>query len=567
MEKFRFYISSTIVTTEVEVFPIFKAEGSHKLEQGKSYYTFELSDDLHFTKAADITTIKLHSAPASRCVDIKIRIESLSKEVYVVIYNGVFQYSDCQINDSVCWIKVKVENDTPYKCFNDALDTEINTFYGAPVVTSEKMQGDALGQSCLITGLTWNWNFEGTGSPFINPPDPNECFINDNFGWYVVRNEVVQTGSNLSGGTFVFEYSVQTWVAREFITVSCGGTGSPVFPDGGGWAMIDDRCGTASDDADFSRSLPTAEDEKIEALGAYYYGRSFAEIIKYVVYAMGCDLTVKSDFFNINPLGDAPANIAYTFADAFLKYLTFHHKSDVKIQPAANNFADASTEQVWGIVPKDFFEDLEKMFNVQHKIVDGVLILEHYSFFTSTVTLDATAVVPQIKQYSQTGGTVKKETYNYAEEGATYAFKASPIEYPCGEDEEETRLTIFSADLTFIGDTANADEVSDEGFVLIANDNVSGTLHMTQANQPLSWKVLHENLFRHGRQSESGKLNGADVDFLSHIPYIEQETFPIRTCEGTFDPEGLITTFLGNGQVSEAKQNFLNGIIKLNLKF
>ena len=209
------------------------------------------------------------------------------------------------------------------------------------------------------------------------------------------------------------------------------------------------------------------------------------------------------------------------------------------------------------------------MFNVRYKIVDGVFILEHYSFFTTTVAIDATNVSPQVKEYGQSGASsTKSESYKYADELTTEAFIADPIGYDCGDDEDEIRLSLFSVDLVAIENDDNFDSISDEGFVLIANDNTEGVLNLTQANQPLSWKKLHENLFQHGRKFKSGTINGEQMDFLSHVPYIEQNEFPVKICcDETFDPNGLVKTFLGDGLIGEADRDFLKGTINLKLLF
>ena len=64
---------------------------------------------------------------------------------------------------------------------------------------------------------------------------------------------------------------------------------------------------------------------------------------------------------------------------------------------------------------------------------------------------------------------------------------------------------------------------------------------------------------------KSGKINGVEMDFLSHIPYINQTEFSFKNCcDSVFNPNDLITTYLGDGVVEEATVNFNHG--KINIK-
>ena len=124
--------------------------------------------------------------------------------------------------------------------------------------------------------------------------------------------------------------------------------------------------------------------------------------------------------------------------------------------------------------------------------------------------------------------------------------------------------------MEFIKNIDNASVIQDAGFVMMACKPApsGGEKILIDFNNPMSYPVLHENLFRHYRKFGEGNMNGVDTTFLSVEPLKRQPSFTIETCEGMdFDPSKYYTTDLGDGYVSEAKYNIAKDTIELSLNY
>jgi len=278
---------------------------------------------------------------------------------------------------------------------------------------------------------------------------------------------------------------------------------------------------------------------------------------------MDCTLTIKSDFFNINPVGDAPSNKAYTFAQENLHYLSVHQKSDIKRKTASNGSTSAS----WNIKVKDWFEDLYKLFFVLPTIEGDTLILEHYSFYQASLGLNLVGKNTPNKYNFSGNSNVGTERFFYLDEDSSTLFRSQPIEYDCGTEEKEHRLRLFSTDVLFIENELNSERVTDKGFVLCSNDFYNGGYVLKDSNLPLSWPELNENLHAFGRPYKSGKINGVQQVFESFEPYKKQEVFSTYICSTDFLPENLIQTEIGQGKVQVATYNIFTGKIELELAY
>lgn len=556
MDKVRIYIQSDIIPL-TQVRPVISGDFEFKKESGKLYYRHESKDKFKFDHPDDWAL--LQPQIADECGEVTVIIDKLCNGSYVRYWEGVFSIFDSTIHYDRCWLEVKPAPMDDYKCFEDALKEEQNIFSSGTTVTVTALGGTLEEQTCT------NVNFQADCNDYFaafNTPD-DSC-LSDPTKWCLKENKILVDGEEIEpyncDGSEEFFLEQQTTWHREVALGDCLTGDPPAF--GSGWQVLSDDCGTGGD-ITFWRCPPSTNGLVV---GDYTRGRTFEGVLNRVMTNMGCGLTVKSDFFNINPLGDAPSNAAYTYASDFLHNMTVHQKSDIK----RKNAQSGSTSAAWDIKTKDFFEDLQKIFNVWYIIDNGVLILEHYSFFTTNLGWDLTSEA--ITRQVDYGGNenVRSEKYYWSEENSSYSFRSQSIMYDCGTEDKEQRCALFSTDIAYTENPINEEKVSDEGLMLISNALYNGDLIINDNNDPLKWTNLQAALHPYARLYKSGKINNVQQDFISYLPYIKQEKFKTDYCCGqVFDPNDLITTNLTpdlqNGVVDTATHNVFTGRMELEL--
>ena len=338
-------------------------------------------------------------------------------------------------------------------------------------------------------------------------------------------------------------------------TCNAGVATPPTYASG--WNLITDDC--AGSGVSTWWRCPGSE----EMAGDYGNASTLGNFINTILTQMGCGLTVKSDFFDINTVGDAPANDAYAYAAANLQHITVHQKSDIKSKGDAD-----STAPSWVLKMNEWLNDLRRLFNVYYIIENGVLIIEHYTFFTSVLGLDISdRKTERLVDYAG-GNKVGSELFYYMDEDCSEDFAAKPILYDCGEEEKEQRCLLISTDLVYIENEDNAEKISDEGFVLIANERNGTDYIIMNNNEPLRWGNLLGNLHKEGRLYKSGTLNEVHQDFENWRPYISQKDVEAKKCNCTgFNANDKVKTDYGTGEISTAKYNVYTGKMKLDIKY
>lgn len=281
-------------------------------------------------------------------------------------------------------------------------------------------------------------------------------------------------------------------------------------------------------------------------------GKLFSSVLNYLIGELGCGLTVKSDFYNINPDATNPDNLAYTYSEQNFHHMTLHQKSDVK-RPDATNPATANA---YGIRTEDLLNDLKKLHNVDWRIQDNgtTFRIEHLSYFEASTGQDLSSVNIKEEYEFDKENSQRVEQFKFMDELASDYFRGSNIEYNCGEGVKDIKLSIISTDVVTIQNTASDQAISDKGFVLISNELQDGSYVIIDENKPQSWTDLHENLFRHGRAYPTGKINGVDMSFISSVYRKKAVPFTHELCcDDAFSEDDLITTELGDGQIITAE--------------
>ena len=138
-------------------------------------------------------------------------------------------------------------------------------------------------------------------------------------------------------------------------------------------------------------------------------------------------------------------------------------------------------------------------------------------------------------------------------------------------------LSDITTDLQYIidsmvsEDTENA--ISDNGWVLIANENRGGDLYIRfgasilspyqyfYPNMDFAWTALHITLFMHNRYLPTGTMNNALKTFYT-VRKNKQQTCSIVNCDTEFDPTEHLTTELGETYLGGLKAKIGKAIRK-----
>lgn len=540
MGKIKVYIESNLIPL-TEVTPVIAGDFEYSREKDAIYYKHEAKDVFKFEKK-DWDLLKPQIS--EECSEVTITVEKLCRGKYKYYWAGVFTIKGSTVNYDKCFIKVSPKALDTYKCLEDGLKEEQNIYSSGSVITVTSIGGTLEVVTCdqFIEQSMWG------GTPYSG------CLTNPS-NW-CMKSDTVET-LDADGTTYIDQTTV--W-HRELITVPCVGGVATAPPFGSGWSLVSDDC-SGSNTSTWWRCPPNNNGVVV---GDYTRGRTLGGVIDRILTNLNCGLTIKSDFFNLNAVGDAPNNSAYTYATNNLHNLTVHQKSDIK----RKNDSNGSTSAAWEIKAGDFFDDLRKIFNVYYEIIDGVLILEHYSYFTTSLGLDLTNA-SMTKEVNYGGNdNVKTEKRYWAEDISSYEFKATNLTYDCGEEELEIRCSLFTTDIVYTENEANESKISDEGFMLIANYDFNGNLIIIDNNDPLKWSNLLPSLHTYGRLYKSGKINGLQMDFDSWFPYIKQVPFKIDLCcNEVFEPQNLITTSLGDGAVTNAIHNVYTDKLEIELSY
>lgn len=533
-----------------EITPVHSGKYSYTRENGKINYTHLPEDKIRLRKA-DYQLLKIMAD--FECEEVMIYVERLCNGVWVDYWSGFFTWGNVVEDLDQCWVDVQPKENDSDKCFNDNAKEDIGLF-DLPIVATSQTAGTYETTSCRETF------YDGDPPPEEDPENYNNACLPDPDKWcfrsyqeeYLPRYDPVTD-------TDEDEWLVTTTWQRETAPGTCSGTVSepPAFGDPLEWELLSGGCEPGDDPPIFWRCPGVI-------VGPFTRGRLFNDVVERIVFEVCPDLIVKSDFFGINTVGDAPDNIAYDFAVNYLQKITMHQKSDVK----RRNNSNGALAKAWFLTAEDFFEDLRKMLNVFYQIKDGVFILEHVSFFTSVEGLDLSdAPKKRILQF-ETASIYKREKFYWMDREYTGPFESNDIYNDCGEGQTEITLSLFTNDADYVSNPSNDTRVTDEGFVLIANAEVSGSYYPINGNDPFKWLNLHANLHLHGRAYKSGTINNVPVNFLSYDRYKKMEKFKATVCcSDNFNPKDEPTVLGERATVKSATEDLVAGKIEFELLF
>lgn len=298
---------------------------------------------------------------------------------------------------------------------------------------------------------------------------------------------------------------------------------------------------------------------------------------------------VVSDFFEWNPPGDTSGYVAginyVTGLANQLTYITLQPMRSVLyglVTSGQDNYLQPSLDEV--LTWKNLEEIFREVFNAYWFIENGVVRIEHISWFNRVVAYDLTdsfyhkySVGKNIYSYDKIKAP-KFERFKWQQ--ALYLdFVGSEISYSgtCTTTEESQMVSnrgvgFIITDLQQI--VLNPNNFSRDGFALLCNNSSYILQHeegqisgISQPNGHLSWANLHYNYHRYDRVLLNGMMNLQQTIFLSARRFKKQNdvTFPFCCTDELNTLEDLITTLVGNGVIDSAEHDLKSDTLKVTL--
>lgn len=521
-------------------------------------------------RGADYTFFKA-LYDAGTCANITILIENYCGGAWSTEYQGRIIVSDGDYHLDRCEVTYSILPDDIYECIYRFLKTPVNfhnfgsrstvkTVYGTVEEITCTYNGAEFGSSVLRMFYKDCWS--GGTNEFNTgfTPDPTEA-------WRPITHN--QDFDTPTAGQLQL---VTTW-ARETITYP----GGP--PPGNGWINTTgdvwvrpvmygyierDEFSTSTVDGhpqyDFSATVADVDVDNGRPMN-YAFTQGF-----------GCEIdSVKSDFFGINTVGDAPANGAYDWAAAYAQTVIMFQKSDVvRASASANAVRNVMT---FG----DLLKALQEAFNVYWGISNNDLIIEHWSFFDGAngidlTTLDGGIYVQGNNEFSADGTIPGLEKFS-TQEAFNDDFLEKQIEYPqeCSDSDNIIEHTQALLCLDFGGLLDNSD-AGLKGFVLVSAADLGGDEYLIDntndtANGCMAWRVMFQALWADGRYGPDADSTAGAFTVNTVRKRKQQVPISFKYCcdNGEFDATQLIQSGLGWGQVKLAELDTERQTMKVTL--
>ena len=515
-----------------------------------------------------------------RCEEQTLTILKVCNGIEKVIFVGKISLNEAEFNLDKCQIVAKFSEDKTDKCIEDGKSVKVNLFqliYNRLTVKTKSFQGTIQTQNCFQnspSGVSSDY-WCGTGDPYEQ-------------NWTLVSyNENSPDG--------VHHFVSNTW-KREIVEIDCSETPDP------NWVLVEDNCGTTGKKK-FARGVTTfdcvmtsqPEDEN----GSYKYtmvckvlgyegrttsidnGMHFSEVMKEILKGACPNLTLKSDFFQINPDNVSAINYV-TGKKSTVNNIVIFQKSDVKRPTASGNASKLE------ITLEDMLEILLKMFNVKWRIEGNIFRLEHVSYYSKAVGTNVMS--NELKKYFegkriysyQSEKIPQKERFKFKEQqGADWNMEIvySGCVTNTKKNEVENIIDEAMTDVVFAMQNPSSDSkfVEDNGFVLVSTKKIGNEYFInsepstngSRLNNVFAWVQLFRDFHYYERPMKSGIVNGIKTNFISSIPTKKGDKFaiPLNVCQTDFNPDDFVLTALGQGIVSSAKYRFNDSFLELDLLY
>lgn len=547
--------------------------------EDKLSYEKKLSGKIVFVGEA-FQRLKQMENSIYRCDEQTLTILKVCNGIEKIIFVGKISLNEAEFNLDKCQIVAKFSEDKTDKCIDDGKSVKVNLFqliYNRLTVKTKSFQGTIQTQNCFQnspSGVSSDY-WCGTGDPYEQ-------------NWTLVSyNENSPDGVHFRGSN--------TW-KREIVEIDCSDTPDPE------WVLVEDNCGTTGKKK-FAKSVTLydcqSSFEPIDEFGAYsatmdckflgYDGGTteidngvhFTDVVTELVKKSCPNLTVKSDFFQINPTNISSINYV-TQKKSTTKDIIIFQKSDVKRPTSSGNASKLEIDL------ETMLEVLKIMFNVKWRIEGNIFRLEHVSYYSKAVGTNVMS--NELKKYFegkriytyQSEKIPQKERFKFKEQqGADWNMEIvySGCVTNTKKNEVENIIDEAMTDIVFAMQNPSSDSkfVEDTGFVLVSTKKIGNEYFInsepstngTRLNNVFAWVQLVRDFHYYERPMKSGVVNGIKTNFITSIPTKKGEKFaiPLNVCQTDFNPDDFVLTALGQGIVSSAKYRFSDSFLELDLLY
>lgn len=601
--------------------PLF--EWSKETGSARAGKRLKLASSLTFSAKDDYEYLKARKMSEGECASVPIRFELRCGGVWEVLWTGRFPAGGGRWDLRKCHFTIKPQADDRFTCVLERQDVKTNLMNAGVVTVRVALIPSLEFGTCTTVGanpapIDGCEEFYGVPGSILGP-------LVD--GWDNATTSQVAPGS-----------SQVNFYWRERTSTECVDD-TPVPPIGSGWEVLEDNCATdgtavyvrqpviswpfdapvAGDVVD-GENVPPDDTCNWVFMGMggvvdpfdpdnvypvpYYVciesadtedltrGRTLESCLDLLIGRMECGLSgIRSDFFGINPPGDAPGYVAglnyVTGLPTQTEGVIVLQKTDV-IDP------DATQPATRGEMT---FKEMMNLLGVLYQVLwdidaDGYLRIEHYIYWNSQLGIDLTTGYETVEPLvydalNDEVPNVERATFQEAQ-GVDFIGKGILYTGPCVTDRGEGGEVEYSAkDLTTDVNMILSDPtlVSRKGFVFIASvfngseydaivdqGAISGNF---AANTPLSWANLQRDFWTWNRYLPEGNMNGSDVTFDGFRPTKVQEDVTVKcfACDVlNFNADRLVRTKLGDehfdvdATVEKATLD-TNGNLRLSLRY
>lgn len=581
--KYRFFV--TTQAGEREIIPVNtnNLNISWIKDQNSAFFRKQLTGKLKIT-GDDFDYLLAQEQSVYRCTQMPLIIEK-NCDGFAEFFNGRLLCDDGTWSLSTCEVEIQANSADAYACYDDNKDTEVNLF---DIAGHDEHVNTLQGTLETVTYTDVEYppdDWQGDGTP-------------EEGGWVILHKLFTQDPTT---GPPTLNQTV-TW-ARETIETD--------FEMGDPWIEI-----SATPDPDnpllihrvyarppalFDKKVVTTKvgENTYQTETSFKYGAKFQngfklfDVLSAFLFSLCPDLTLKSDFFQWN--ADNISDINYETGElSKVKNLILFQKSDVKRPPSESDilagFAADDAATIANTSFDDLLQDILTTFKLQYWIDDdNNFRIEHPSYFNKVLGLDLTDQTRTdlkfrigTKVYSYvTDGLPKREKFTWMDEVSFGDFAGQDIVYQstCSGISDKNNKNIdvknITTDVELCLDNPDEDsDVSDEGFVLMACDADNNLLYQTPIlgghtlNNTLSWAALQYDYFRYNNYFKDFILNNNAEVTQKLLPNKKQTgVIAVLCCGEDFDPDKLVKTVVGTGEVNTASLNLYLDQLTLEILF
>jgi hypothetical protein len=569
---YKFY--ATITGTEYELHPlgVDKLQLGYTREQGARTYKLTLNGSMIF-KGSEYEQLLAVEKSAARCEELPMRVERICSDGEEIIYEGTLIMNDGEWWIDGCQLSIKAVSSQDSSCIFNRWGEEVNILSQGITPRSAAWAVAGIEEveyqlTVSSTYIPYQW-FDGS----LFPPALSHWVLKKNYceqialgvyrltSTWVREKKIIPDTQSLSGA----------WILRS----TSGGFKTYTRPVILYNYTIEDPILNVKN---FNSQIFGYPDRSV-----FSNGLPLGDVLDKLAERICGTTTVVSDFFQINPENPSPDNYVTEELNQ-LTNLLIYQKSDIVNAGATQDATIAN------ITLEKLLKQLNFLFNVEWIYQDGILRIEHCSYFENQPTgLDLT-----LTRYA---ANVKgKHKYSYEKDRLpsieNFKFKqhkyrdflGAPITYDnsCATTDPKFKTVEYVTediitDVQMCLDQLNKEEDLD-GLVLIACEDVSGELFImmnppyydliSTPNNLLGWAWLHENYHKHNRAFYDGYLNYNLTQFESVRKRKRGERLSIPFCCGdVFDPLHKVITMIGAGEVDAATFKLGTDMLELDLLY